>query len=118
MKDLMDALKRAEDELEGKLNRVKESRRTLEGRAKPGRKPVSAKPPGAKSKPRKRKSGTRADQALALIEAKPGIIAADLAEAMKLGPNYLYRVLGKLEKEKRVEKKGKGYEAVVAEVPA
>jgi hypothetical protein len=58
---------------------------------------------------RRRRGGTRADQALSLIAKDPGISASDVAKAMKIKPNYLYRVLGDLEKEGRVKKKGRQY---------
>ncbi|HEU4598124.1 MAG TPA: hypothetical protein VFS26_00120 [Solirubrobacterales bacterium] len=58
---------------------------------------------------RKRRSGTRADQAVKLIEQQPGIGASEVAKAMKIKPNYLYRVLGDLEKEGRVKKSGRQY---------
>lgn len=58
---------------------------------------------------RKRRGGTRADQAVSLIESQPGISASDVAKTMKIKPNYLYRVLGDLEKEGRVKKDGRQY---------
>jgi sugar-specific transcriptional regulator TrmB len=58
---------------------------------------------------RRRRGGTRADQAVSLIEKQPGISASDVAKAMKIKPNYLYRVLGDLEKEGRVKKQGRQY---------
>ncbi len=39
----------------------------------------------------------------------PGISASEIAKSMKIKPNYLYRVLGELEKEGRVTKKGREY---------
>jgi predicted Rossmann fold nucleotide-binding protein DprA/Smf involved in DNA uptake len=60
-------------------------------------------------KRRKRRGGTRADQAVSLIEKEPGISASDVAKTMKIKPNYLYRVLGDLEKEGRVKKQGRQY---------
>jgi DNA invertase Pin-like site-specific DNA recombinase len=63
----------------------------------------------APRKRRKRRGGTRADEAVKLIEKSPGISASEVAKAMKIKPNYLYRVLGDLEKEKRVKKKGRQY---------
>ena len=60
-------------------------------------------------KRRKRRGGTRADQAVKLIESEPGISASEVAKTMKIKPNYLYRVLGDLEKERRVKKKGRQY---------
>jgi sugar-specific transcriptional regulator TrmB len=62
-------------------------------------------------KRRKRRGGTRADQAVSLIEGQPGIGASDVAKAMKIKPNYLYRVLGDLEKEGRIKKEGRRYYA-------
>lgn len=58
---------------------------------------------------RKRRGGTRADQAVNLITKAPGISASDVAKQMKIKPNYLYRVLGDLEKEGRVKKDGRQY---------
>ena len=58
---------------------------------------------------RKRRGGTRADQAVNLITSEPGISASDVAKQMKIKPNYLYRVLGDLEKEGRVKKDGRQY---------
>jgi sugar-specific transcriptional regulator TrmB len=64
---------------------------------------------GGPRRRRKRRGGTRADQAVKLIESQPGISASDVATAMKIKPNYLYRVLGDLEKEGRVKKDGRQY---------
>ena len=79
-------------------------------RRSPGR-PRRSKSPSttSTSAPRKRRRGTRADQAASLIEGRPGIGASDVAKAMKIKPNYLYRVLGDLEKEGRVKKQGRQY---------
>jgi predicted Rossmann fold nucleotide-binding protein DprA/Smf involved in DNA uptake len=64
---------------------------------------------GAPRRRRKRRGGTRADQAVKLVEEQPGISASDVAKAMKIKPNYLYRVLGDLEKEGRIKKDGRQY---------
>lgn len=71
-----------------------------------GRKAVAVAAP---RKRRKRRGGTRADEAVKLIEGSPGISAGDVAKTMKIKPNYLYRVLGDLEKEGRVKKDGRQY---------
>lgn len=63
---------------------------------------------------RRRTGGTRAEQAVALITEKPGINASEVADEMKIKPNYLYRVLGDMEKEGRVEKKDRRYYPVTA----
>ena len=86
---------------------------------RPGRRP--GRPKGSTSKKsttakkgtrrRKRRGGTRADQAVKLIQQNPGITASEIAKSMKIKPNYLYRVLSDLEKQKRVKKKGRTYSA-------
>ena len=82
-------------------------------RRRPGRpKGSSNKATASTSAPRrrrKRRGGTRGDQAVKLIEEQPGISASDVAKTMKIKPNYLYRVLGDLEKEGRVKKAGRQY---------
>lgn len=65
--------------------------------------------PAAPRRRRRRRGGTRADQAVKLVEQNPGINASDIAKQMKIKPNYLYRVLGDLEKEGRVKKQGRQY---------
>ncbi|HSS05110.1 MAG TPA: hypothetical protein VLK89_08000 [Solirubrobacterales bacterium] len=78
---------------------------------RPGRRPGRPRGSGTKKAgaPRRRRKGTRADQAVALVEDNPGISASDIAKTMKIKPNYLYRVLGDMEKEGRVSKKGRQY---------
>lgn len=58
---------------------------------------------------RPRGSGTRAKQALELVRTKPGITIAELAEAMGIQANYLYRVMPTLESEGQVKKRDKGW---------
>lgn len=99
-------LERALSELGGKVTRRGPGRPPGSGRRGPGRPPKAASAP---RKRRRRRGGTRADQAVALVEKSPGISASDIAKAMKIKPNYLYRVLGELEKEGRVKKKGREY---------
>jgi DNA-binding IscR family transcriptional regulator len=43
------------------------------------------------------------------VEQSPGISASEIAKSMKIKPNYLYRVLGELESEGRVTKRGREY---------
>ena len=56
---------------------------------------------------RPRGSGTRSAQALALVEAKPGITIPEMAKEMGITPNYLYRVLPELAKDGKVKKNGR-----------
>lgn len=56
---------------------------------------------------RRRGSGTRAAQAEKLVRDNPGITISDLANRMKIKPNYLYRVLPQLQQDGKVRKRGK-----------
>ncbi len=58
---------------------------------------------------RPRGSGTRAKQALELVRARPGITISEMAEAMGIHANYLYRVMPTLESEGQVLKRDKGW---------
>lgn len=111
-----EALERTIRELEDQIKQAEQALAALGGKATrrgPGRPRGSAKKGGggasAPRRRRKRRGGTRADQAVKLIEQQPGISASDVAKTMKIKPNYLYRVLGDLEKEKRVKKDGRQY---------
>ena len=54
-------------------------------------------------------SGTRALQALELVRARPGITIPELAQAMDIKQNYLYRVMPTLAEEGQVVKSGRGW---------
>jgi hypothetical protein len=54
-------------------------------------------------------SGTRAQEALKLVSDRPGITIPELAEAMGIKQNYLYRVMPTLAEEGRVTKSGRGW---------
>lgn len=99
-------LERALAELGGTSRRPGRPRGSGRG---PGRPPKAASTTGTPRKRRRRRGGTRADQAVNLVAKNPGISASDIAKQMKIKPNYLYRVLGELEKEGRVTKKGREY---------
>jgi predicted Rossmann fold nucleotide-binding protein DprA/Smf involved in DNA uptake len=122
-----DALERSVRELREQLSQAEEAleklggKTTRRGPGRPGRR-GPGRPKGSTNKAtatgsktatprrrRKRRGGTRADQAVQLIESQPGISASDVAKTMKIKPNYLYRVLGDLEKEGRVKKDGRQY---------
>jgi hypothetical protein len=60
---------------------------------------------------RPRGSGTRAVQALELVKARPGITIPELADAMGIKQNYLYRVMPTLAEEGKVTKSGRGWHA-------
>jgi hypothetical protein len=58
---------------------------------------------------RRKGSGTRAAEALALVKGQPGITIPELAAKMGIKQNYLYRVLPGLEQERKVVKQGRGW---------
>lgn len=57
----------------------------------------------------RRGGGTRAHQALELVREKPGITIPEIATAMKIQPNYLYRVLPRLASNGEVKRDGQGW---------
>jgi DNA invertase Pin-like site-specific DNA recombinase len=122
MTHMASALDQAASLLKSRIRELDDERKKLEralanltggrlGRRGPGRPP--GRPPASKraAAPRRRRGGTRADQAVRLIKANPGITAAEVAKKMRIKPNYLYRVLGDLQKEGRVKKSGRTYTA-------
>jgi len=104
-------LERALAELGGKTTRRPGRPRGRKASTATSTSTTTAAAPSTGGAPRKRRrrGGTRADQAVKLIESQPGISASDVAKTMKIKPNYLYRVLGDLEKEGRVKKDGRQY---------
>ena len=95
---------------------VRAAAATATGKRGPGRPRGSS----AKAAPKPRKaakrragrrkgSGTRATEALGLVQGQPGITIPELAAKMGIKQNYLYRVLPGLEQEKKVTKKGRGW---------
>jgi sugar-specific transcriptional regulator TrmB len=101
-------LERALAELGGKGTRLAPGR-PRKGKAAASASTAATATTATPRRRRKRRGGTRADQAVSLIESQPGISASDVAKTMKIKPNYLYRVLGDLEKEGRVKKDGRQY---------
>lgn len=71
--------------------------RAVTSRRRPGR------PPG------RRGGNTRASQALELVRSQPGITIPGLAAAMKIQPNYLYRVMPALEEDGSIKRNGQGW---------
>jgi sugar-specific transcriptional regulator TrmB len=123
MPSTSNALDEARDLVQKRLAELDEEKRRLEralaelgGKAtrRPGRPKKSSAgssaPQGGRR--RRRRGGTRADQAVKLIADNPGISASEIAKTMKIKPNYMYRVLSDLEKQKKVKKDGRKYSAV------
>src|SRR4051794_22546959 len=64
---------------------------------------------GSGRRGRPKGGGTRAAQALDLVRTRPGITIPELAEAMGIQQNYLYRVMPGLAEEGKVTKSGRGW---------
>jgi hypothetical protein len=106
--------------IEERLAAIDDERRKLEralaavtdgrsGRRGPGRPRAGGGSRSGTRQRRRRRGGTRADQAVKLVSDNPGITASDIARRMSIKPNYLYRVMSDLEKEGRVSKRGREY---------
>ncbi|HEX2160992.1 MAG TPA: hypothetical protein VHF88_04135 [Thermoleophilaceae bacterium] len=85
------------------------SRTATSAPSRPARRRRSSGSTGSGRRGRPRGSGKRAQQALDLVAGQPGITIPELAKAMKIQPNYLYRVLPGLEQDGKVKKKDKGW---------
>jgi uncharacterized small protein (DUF1192 family) len=109
-------------ELKSEVAKLEAARAALvgsNGRRGPGR-PAAAKAAATVKTPRRqarragrprgRRSGnTRSNQALDLVRARPGITIPQIAEQLKIEPNYLYRVMPKLVSDGHVTRDGQGW---------
>jgi hypothetical protein len=113
------------NELKAEVERLEAARSALVGPARRG----PGRPPGSRSstrrrrtarttaatgrrpgRPRGRRGGnTRANQALELVRSRPGITIPQLAQSMKIEPNYLYRVMPRLVERGQVKRDGQGW---------
>jgi hypothetical protein len=103
-------------ELKQEVSRLEAARSALTGsRRGPGRpsgnggraRRAGARRPG---RPRGRRGGnTRSNQALELVRSQPGITIPQIAESLKIEPNYLYRVMPKLVEDGQVKRDGQGW---------
>ncbi len=66
---------------------------------------------GAGKRGRPKGSGQRGKQALDLVKRRPGITIPEIADAMGIKQNYLYRVMPGLVKDGLVKKDGRGWYA-------
>lgn len=57
----------------------------------------------------RRGGATRANQALELVRSNPGISIPQIAKQMGIEPNYLYRVLPRLQQEGAIKRDGQGW---------
>jgi hypothetical protein len=108
-------------ELRDEVSRLEAARSALAGgRRRPGR-PRGSATRSARARTSRRRiaqprmraprrgGNTRAAQALELVRNKPGVTIPELAKAMKIQPNYLYRVLPRLASEGQVKRDGQGW---------
>jgi hypothetical protein len=104
------------NELGQEVAQLEAARKALIGlRRGPGR-PRGSSPPArgrasrGPGRPRGRRSGnTRANQALELVRGRPGITIPQIADSMKIEPNYLYRVMPRLAQDGQVRREGQGW---------
>lgn len=82
------------------------TRGTTKATAKRGR---PAKRAGAARSGGRRAGNTRADQAAAVVSQNPGIGIPEIASKLGIRQNYLYRVMQKLQKERKVTRRGRGF---------
>jgi hypothetical protein len=108
------------------FHRLEAAERALSGVEAPtaasGSAPRRARRPGSGSsgrstgrRGRPKGSGTRAQEALKLVSDRPGITIPELADAMGIKQNYLYRVMPTLAEEGQVIKSGRGWHLRQAE---
>jgi DNA-binding MarR family transcriptional regulator len=116
VKDIDDQLRVLKDE----AARLEAARAALTGgtrrRGRPASNGAAPTPPrpasrrtGRAAAPSQRRGGNRASQALELVRGKPGITIPEIAKAMKIEPNYLYRVLPRLASDGQVKRDGQGW---------
>lgn len=103
-------------ELTNEVTKLQAARAALVGgRRGPGRPPGSTttrrrRATRSSGRPRRRRGGnTRATQALELVRSRPGITIPQIAESLKIEPNYLYRVMPKLVDDGSVRRDGQGW---------
>ncbi len=124
VKDIDERLRELQDE----VSRLEAARSALTGGGRrPGRpRGTSARTTGASARTTRARTGrrtsagprtrstrrggnTRAAQTLELVSKQPGVTIPELAKAMKIEPNYLYRVLPRLASEGKVRRDGQGW---------
>lgn len=108
-------------ELREEVSRLEAARSALVGgRRGPGRPRGSASSAAPRAaarrsgrrpgRPRGRRGGnSRATQALELVRKQPGISIPQIAETLKIAPNYLYRVMPKLVSDGQIRRDGQGW---------
>lgn len=115
LKDARELIENRLREINDETKRLERAVASLKGeRRGPGR-PRRSKPKPSSSKngsavsTRRRRGGTRSDQALKLVAKNPGITGSQIATKLKSNPNYVYRVMSELVASGQVKKDGRGY---------
>jgi predicted transcriptional regulator len=102
-------------------SRLEAARAALSGGPRRRGRPATHGAAGTSARPASRRNGraaapgprrggnTRANQALELVRERPGITIHEIATAMKIEPNYLYRVLPRLASDGQVKRDGQGW---------
>jgi hypothetical protein len=114
----------AVQDIDNRLHELKEEEKRLQAakaallgnRRAPGR-PTRTNAAGKRrpGRPRGRRGGnTRSNQALELVRSQPGITIPQIAEALKIEPNYLYRVMPKLTADNLIRRDGAGWHPVTS----
>ncbi len=85
--------------------------RSTRSTAPPRKRSTTRRASGTAKRGRPKGSGQRGKQALEIVRAKPGITIPEIADAMGIKQNYLYRVMPGLQQDGLVSKKGKGWYA-------
>jgi hypothetical protein len=91
-----------------------QAKEALQGVGSPRRGPGRPRGPAGRgtTRRRRRRGGTRAEQALKVVKDNPGITVGELAPRLKIKhKNYLYRVMNGLQDDGLVRKEGRGYVA-------
>jgi CRP-like cAMP-binding protein len=121
VQDIDNRLKQLRDEEQ----KLQAARVALTGAVKrgPGRPPRSGAATTAPvrrgrrpGRPRGTRGGnTRSNQALELVRSQPGITIPQIAESLRIEPNYLYRIMPKLTSDGLVKRDGQGWHAAAGE---
>ena len=109
MADFLEEKKREIDKRLKELRPLVDEFHRLEAAARRTRRARKATSARSAPRGRPRGSGARSKQALELVRSRPGITIPEMAQAIGIQQNYLYRVLPALQKDGLVRKEGRGW---------
>lgn len=96
-------------ELHAEMNKLQAAQSALRQTDRPANPhPANGRRPAPRNI-RRRPTGTRGDQALALVRERPGITIPEIALSSGTDPHYLYRVMPGLVRDGRVRRSGYGW---------